>query len=232
MPTAQQLLNISAGKLGVTVANTALGADESADGLVVLNSMLDSWRLDRLMVYQITQVSGTWLAGRASNPVGPGSTFIATRPDRLESAFFTDSTGLDRELWIMRERDEYDRIIDKTQTSTYPEAVFYDPTYLTGTLYVYPVPSAEVTVKLNIWQPLQSFPALTTYLMLPPGYQRAIECNLPIELAPFYGAKVSQELAMSARESKATLMRFNAPVGILHMPPGIAGARRYNIYTG
>jgi hypothetical protein len=51
VPTAQQIINIAAGKLGAVSANTDFGTSESADALVVLNSMLDSWRLDRLMVY-------------------------------------------------------------------------------------------------------------------------------------------------------------------------------------
>lgn len=211
-------------------------SDEAADGLAALNTMLDSWRLERLMVYQIVQGSYAWASG-ASKTIGSGGDISASRPVRIESAFIVDSNSQWYELSVLRAREEYDSIVIKTTTSTLPAYLFMDPAYPLATIYLYPVPSAAITLKLNTWQTLQSFSALTTDLALPPGYQRAIEFNLAIEFGAEFKKDIPKSVEMIAVTSKAAVKNVNLPSMVAQVDSGVAAlgqlgqAGRWNIYS-
>ena len=237
MPTALALITRSMRLAKVLRKGESLDSDESADGLVALNAMLDSWQIDRLLVYQIVQVSNTWPAATTSRTIGSGGNFTQQRPVKIDSAFVTDSNSNWYEVRVLQDRTEYDSIVIKTTESTLPQYLFMDPAYPLGVIYLYPVPSAAVTLKLNTWQTLQSFAALTTDLSLPPGYQRAIEYNLAIEFGPEFGANISPEVKRVAMESKAAIQSLNAPSMVARVDNGVAalgqlgGGGRWDIYA-
>ena len=237
MPTALALITRSMRLARVLRKGESLDSDESADGLVALNAMLDSWQIDRLLVYQIVQVSNTWPAATTSRTIGSGGNFTQQRPVKIDSAFVTDSNSNWYEVRVLQDRTEYDSIVIKTTESTLPQYLFMDPAYPLGVIYLYPVPSAAVTLKLNTWQTLQSFAALTTDLSLPPGYQRAIEYNLAIEFGPEFGANISPEVKRVAMESKAAIQSLNAPSMVARVDNAVAslgqlnGRSGYDIYS-
>lgn len=206
--------------------------DEAADGLTALNAMLDAWQLERLMVYQIVQGSYTWAASTSSRTIGSGGNFNATRPHKIDSAFVRDSSNYDYPLVVLEDRQLYDAIVNKTVESNLPQWLFADQAYPLTVLYLYPVPSAQVTLRLNTWQTLQSFSALTTSLSLPPGYERAIVFNLAVELSAEYGtgSKMDPEVPLIAAQSKAAIKTINSPSMIAQVEvPG--GGGRYSIYA-
>lgn len=211
--------------------------DEAADGLAALNTMLDSWKLERLMVYQIVQGSYSWAANITSKTIGSGGSISATRPDRIESAFVMDSNSNWYPMEVLTRREDYDQIVIKSTTGSLPYYLFMDPAYPLATIYLYPVPSAAVTLKLNTWQALQSFSSLTTDLALPPGYQRAIEFNLPFDFGPEFKSKISDDVRRIATESKAVIKNLNLPSMVAQVDSGVAalgrlGYRgRYDIYS-
>jgi hypothetical protein len=230
--TALQLIQGALGYAGEYDPGETLSSADSQGGLADLNSMLDAMATERLLVYQIVQATNSWASGTASKTIGSSGTINVARPNYIQSAFIRDSSSYDRELVILRERELYDSIILKTQQSTLPEYLFYDPAYPLGTIYLYPVPSETVTLLYNTWQILQSFAATSTDLALPPGYKEMIETNLCIRLAPKYGKRVPPEVMLLARDSLARIRRLNAPEGIMRLDPGIVHGRRFNIYTG
>ena len=235
MTTAIDLITRAAQEIGATQSGEALTAADGADGLVRLNSMLDGWALDRLLVYQIKQSSYSWPASTSSRTIGSGGNFSATRPNRIEAGtFFRDSNNNDYPVQLI-DREAYDGIPLKTSVaSVWPDYLFYDPEYPLGIIYVYPVPSAITTLYLNTWQILQSFAAMTTSLSLPPGYEDAIIYNLSLRLASMFGLKADDSLRALAKETKATIEGHNAPTLIAqteipHLSGGAGGA---NILTG
>ena len=235
MATALSMITRSMRLAGVIGKGEALDSDEAADGLAALNAMLDSWQLERLFVYQIVQGSHTWASG-ASKTIGSSGDLNTTRPNRIDSAFIVDSNSQWYPLKILEDRSEYDSITLKTTTSTLPEYLFMDTAYPLATIYLYPAPSASVTLKLNTWQALQSFTSLTTALSLPPGYQRAIEYSLAEELGPEFGAMIQPMVSQKAKEARAAIKTLNAPSMISRVDSGIArlgglGGSRYDIYS-
>lgn len=234
MPTAQQMINRAYRLSGELASGETLAAEDSADALVDLNVMLDSWQIQRLFVYQILQRSLTWPAATTSRTIGSGGNFAVARPDRIESAFVTVD-GFDYPMTVIREREQYDRIPDKTSTTTQPEALFYDPAFSSslGTLYIYPVPSAEITVKINVWNTLQTFASLGTDLALPPGYQQAIETSLAETVCVSVGLQVPQQLARMAMQARKAIKALNAPWATLTSEIGLMTRRTSgNIISG
>lgn len=226
MPTANELIESAALKLGAKDSGEALTPDESTDSLAILNSMLDNMALKRLMVYQIVQNSYTWPALASSRTIGTSGNFNATRPIRIEDGtYFEDSNSQNYQVNIIRNRSTYDAITTKTATSTYPDYLFYDPAYPLGVLNVYPVPDVSLTLKLNSWQTLQSFASLTTDLSLPPGYRWMIEHNLAVALEALFSFPAPPSVVREAKSSMSDIMRVN------HIPV-TATTEAYSVLNG
>jgi hypothetical protein len=234
--TALSMITRSARLAGFIGKGETLDSDEAADGLTALNVMLDSWQLERLFVYQIVQGSYTWASG-SSKTIGSGGDFDTKRPDRIDSAFIVDSNSQWDPLEILKDRAQYDAIVTKTTQSSLSQYLFMDTAYPLGVLYLYPVPSVSLTLKLNTWQTLQSFSGLTTVLALPPGYQRAIEYNLALEYGPEYGVTIHSQVQAIAMQSKANIKNINRPSMIAQVDTGVAslgklgGGGKWNIYA-
>lgn len=236
MTTANDLIESAALKLGAKATGETLTASELSDSLSVLNSMLDMWALDRLLVYQIVQTSYTWAALASSRTIGSGGDLAGTRPIRIEEGtLFRNATdNVDIPVNIIRNRSTYDAIASKSTTSTYPDYLFYDPAYPLGVLYVYPTPSAELTLKLNTWKTLQSFASGTTDLSLPPGYQWAIETNMAIALESVFTMPAPPSVQRAAGMALSAIKRVNhTPVtAATEVALVLGGGRKPDIQAG
>lgn len=208
-------------------ANPTPTAGQATDSLAALNSMLESWSIQRLFVYKIYDETVSWTSGQSSRTIGSGGNFSTTRPSRVLDGF-TRISNIDYPYRSI-DKDEYDAIANKTIQSSYPDVIYYDNTASLGVLYAYPVPNATLSIHLNTWKQLQSFAALTDVVALPPGYQRAIEYNLAIELQGEYpDLPLPDSVVRIAGQSLADLKRFNAPV--ITSKIGLSGGR-YNIFS-
>jgi hypothetical protein len=232
--TAADLIKTAAQKLGAIESGASLTAEEANDGLNVLNSMLDALSIERRYIYQIQQESFTWTAAATSKTIGASGDFNTTRPERIEEGtFFRDSNNNDYPVMVAENREVYDRITVKSVTSTYPQILFYDKAYPLGVLYVYPVPSGALTLKLNSWKILQSFTALTTAISLPKGYQWMIENNLAIALEPVFQLTAPDSVVRAANKSLAALSRHNSPsmIAAIEATSAIGSTGHYDIFA-
>jgi hypothetical protein len=207
MATALDIIKTSMRLIGALDPSDVPTAAEMDDALAALNDLMASWSNESLAVYQIVQEGFPTVAGTASYTVGSGATWNTTRPLRIESAFLRYGST-DYPLRVLN-REEYDQITLKT-TQFMPEALHYIPAVANGTVTLYGVPDAVYTVYLNSLKALQSFAALTTTVVLPPGYQRMLRYNLALEIAPEYNRKVPDAVLAIARESKAAVKRLNS----------------------
>lgn len=213
---------------GEKAINGTLDTSEQTYYLNKLNSMMESWSLERLMCYAIFQESFSLTASDGEYTIGVSTgDFNTVRPNKIVKAFTRDSANMDSALIILG-FDAYDSIVMKSTGTTYPNYLFYDGAYPLGTIKLYPTPIAGLTLYLDSWKQLQTFANLSTALALPPGYQRAIETNFAIEAAPGFGS-IQPELAKIAKESKAAIKSLNVPDTI--MSTGLYGSRR-SILTG
>jgi hypothetical protein len=208
--TAYDLIESAFQILGDLAYGEILTSAQSDIGLKMLNSFLDSLSIQRLSIYQVRQEEHTWTANAPSMTIGPGADLDTRRPDRVENGtYFRDSNDIAYPVDVIRNREVYDNIRDKSVESTYPELIFYDPSITIGTLYVYPVPNETTTLVLNTWQPLQIFENLTEALVLPPGYKLMIENNLAKHLEAKTGLPLPASALRIANESLTAVKRHN-----------------------
>lgn len=225
--TARTLILSALRKIRAVSPEETPEAYQVENGLEALNDLLSSWAAERLLVYSINQRTGSLVAGTASYNIGSGATFNLTRPQRIERAFLRIS-NIDYPVDII-ERAEYMGISDKTASGE-PDRLYYDASYSTGKVYVYPTPNASYTLYMDNWEPLTEFSASTTSYSFPLEYKLALKSNLALLLASEYGKAVDPDLRETARTSKGVIKRLNARP-LLSTPDYFSQSGRSHIET-
>lgn len=233
--TVLDLINGAARLIGVQAAGEVMSADESANALVSLNDMIESWSTQNLLIYNKTPEIFSLVANQQSYTWGTGGDFNSARPMRIENINYrqvSGSTTLELPIEILNQ-DQWANISVKTITSNLPTkvwTVFSDPL---ATLYFWPIPSIAATIDVWSWKALTSYSSLSTVLTLPPGYTRALRYNLAVELAPEYGRQVDPIVEAKAESSIESLKRMNAQINYLGTDKGLLSKKStWNWYTG
>lgn len=208
MTTALQLVTSSLRKLGAVAAGEAPDADEQADALAALNQIVESWNLQGLALYRRENVAYSLVPSQQVYTIGSGANFNGARPITMNGAFVTRG-GIDYPLEPLTQA-QWNEILQKSQESQLPEAVYYEPTFPDGTLRFWPVPLEALTVTLAINMQLGAVADINDDLAFPPGYERALVYALAVDLAPEYPAvTLSQRVIDTADEALADIKRAN-----------------------
>jgi hypothetical protein len=231
MATARDEITFSLRLLHVLDSGEAPTADEASDSLNTLNTLIDSMNVPGLYLYSLTQEALTWPAATASRTIGDSGDFNTTRPIRIAPSTFVVSASTDYPIKILNDRAFYSSIAVKTTTSTIPEYLYYEPTFALGTLYLFPVPSVQITLNLHTQTPLTEFATLDTAFSMPPGYKKLFRFSLAQDLAAIFGVAVPPEVVQGKKEAQALVRRTNAPDIISHLDIPSNARRGYNIYT-
>lgn len=225
--TALDLIKRSMRLVGALGRNETPSAEEQTDVLETLNAMLEEWWTNNLSVYRVSSTSFSWAGGETTRTIGATGDVVMSRPNELLHAF-TSLNGSDTPIQLVS-AEEYYAIADKTTTGTLITRLYYDPTYPSGTLYVYPVPVSAVSVQIQYLDALQAFETATEEISLPPGYKNAIVYNLAEEIAPEFQLPVPNHVATRASSTKRALRVQNSrPVFMRSEFQG----ERFNIYRG
>jgi hypothetical protein len=236
--TAQTLINQALRALGELGAGETVPGDHADAALATLNDLLDGWTIERSLIYVMRQVTKTLVVSQATYTIGTSGTpdINTTRPHRIADAFVRASDGTDRRIGrITHEREEYNRVVDKTAEAEFADLLFYDRTVANGTIYLWPVPDTARVLHLTVETALGPL-ALGDTLTYPPGYKRALVHALAIELAPMFSLNVPPDVRVIAGEAIGALRAQYAPrwsirndaAGMGEAARGYAG---YNIYT-
>lgn len=227
MSTAQTIIDRAYRLLGAIASGSSATSAESADALIALNAMLESWQLEKLMVYAVQDKTYT-LAGSGTITLGAAGN-ITTRPDRIEAAFIRSGDN----DYPMNKRDLawWVGVTDKTVTADIPTDFYYEPSYPQGVLNIHPVPSAANVLHVLMWTPFTAFAAVGTTVSLPPGYERALAYNLAIDVAPELGATPSAAVVKGATDSKAAIKRANSRPISSRSELASMGHGRFDIFT-
>lgn len=171
--------------------------------------------------------AGTYLLSKYMT--APSTTINAyyERPLTIESAFVRVATMqggsniaggyLDYPVAILS-LEEYEGIGIKSLNGPWAKAVYYQPSELLGTVYVYPNPS-QGQLHLFTQTIFRNFGTLTDEIQFPQGYDMALRWCLAERMMPMYGKTNTTQIAMInglAAQSKATIKRINM------QPPKVA----------
>lgn len=233
MATAADVINLSAGLIGLKAAEETLTAADAQLFLTVLQMMIDSWSTERLSVFCTQDQSFSWPVGQVTRTLGPTGNFVGTRPITIDDAtYFVDSTGLSFPINIINE-EQYNSIPLKNVTSTYPIVMWVENTFPNITMSIYPVPTQLFTWHfisvLALTQPV----SLVTTMSFPPGYLRAFVFNLAVEAASHFGVDAPPRVVRIADISKRSLKRINNPGDVMSFPDFIVSSgTAFSFYSG
>jgi hypothetical protein len=234
MATARDQINGALRLIGLLAEGETPSAETSADALLALNQMIDSWNTERLSVFSTQDQVFTWPSSTISRTLGPSGNFVGQRPIELDdSTYFRDPlNNVSYGLKIINQQ-QYNGIAVKTVTSTYPQIMWVNMTYPDIEMYVYPVPLRNLEFHFVSIEPLTEPATLATTLAFPPGYLRCFRYNLACEIAAEAGVEPPPTVMRIAMSSKRNLKRVNNPGDIMALPYSLVGTRqRFNVYAG
>lgn len=299
MTTPYDIITRAMKDIGALAAGEIPTAIEAQDGLDMLNSMIDQWSSESMMVFYRTEIvfntvqntvqytlgpngsvgatftgsiagnvltvtaitagaitMGMTLSGsgitagtkivafetgaggnvneagtyRVSIPQTAASTTITAyyeRPLTIESAFVRVATMqggsnvaggyLDYPVAVLS-LEEYEGIGIKQLNGPWAKAIYYQPSELLGTVYVYPNP-AQGQLHLFTQTIFRNWGDLYGDIQFPQGYDMALRWCLAERLMPMYGKSNQTQIAMItsyAAQAKATVKRINM------QPPKVA----------
>lgn len=207
MPTAQEQINRSLQINGIISSTETPKDHDSNISFSVLNSMLDLWNTEKLLVFQFQDETHTLTPGAGSYTIGSGGDIDTVRPVRIQGAYVRDSGGNDTTLDIIN-KDDYDGILDKSQGGL-SNALFYDPAYPLGTINLYRIPDAASTLHIKTWRPFSSYATLATNKVLPPGYDQLLVYNLSVLLGAEFNSPIRSDVMAIALSTKAQIETLN-----------------------
>ena len=235
--TIGDLIRSSMRKIGVLAAGEPLPADEGDDALQVLISMVDAWALESYLIPVVGVVTHElqpnvpeYTIGVYPEPVPvplPLNHIETARPEKIISAFIRDQYNTDYVLEAIYAKT-FSGISRKTDGSR-PSRFYVREGWPLNEILFESVPYANETLHLEVLQPLsQVLPVagLTEVINLPPGYRRALEYNLAMDLADEWGKQPSSMIAVSATEGKKWIKRANYRPLKLGMDRAVATTQR------
>jgi len=176
--TATDLITDSLIELGVHHLGQTLNSTYSADMLKRLNRMLEKWRIDGQLVYQTEIIQHTIsTTSQSSYSIGPSGDLLDERPTDISAAYLVID-DIHYPLHVIYDPLEWADIRAKTTESDIPNTLYCDDAHPNANLYLYPVPSAAVTLELHVPKQLTKFPATTTIVSLPEAYYDALMFSL------------------------------------------------------
>ena len=234
MASAGEIINGSLRLIGALAEGEVPSAETSADALMAMNQMIDSWNTERLMIYNTIDQQFTWPSDQITQTLGPTGDFIGLRPVALDdSTYYRDaSTGVSYGIKFINQQ-QYDGIAVKTVTSTYPQVMWINMEYPDIAMTIYPKPTRALEWHFVSVQELTQPATLATELAFPPGYLRAFRYNLAREIAAEFGIEPPRTVSQIANVSKRNLKSQNNPGDIMSIPYAIMVSRqRFNIFAG
>ncbi len=224
--TALDVINDALIEIGMLAPGEVVDSSVGPWAFRKLNYLIDEWQAQAGKVYSYQFIVETLVAGLSPHTIGPeaSATFLLDnqpRPVRLESAALLLNTasppGLVDLPMNIRDHDWWAQNQVKGIQTNVPTDVWYDPTSPNGSLFFWPVPNSQQQVRLQFWNVLSWFTAITDPIggqagpgTLPPAYRPALMYTLAERLIPGSGRQAPPELSVQATYARAALFSNNA----------------------
>lgn len=164
-----------------------------------LNDLIEQATLEKTFSMYQTEVVVPLESGTVSYTIGPQTasppaTVVAPRPVEVLSGF-TRRQGQDVPVYVTHAKEDYDRIWNKSLIGAgWLWAAYYQATYPSGTIYVYPVPmDTDTSLHLTVLANVDAFVSLDEEVDLPPGYSQYLKYALAHRVCADFGMKFGEE---------------------------------------
>lgn len=204
--TVGTLIRDSLLDIGVISPIDRITAEMADDGMRKLNTLLQSWSVEKLLPYAPTYESFTLSTGVASYTWGTGGTWTTARPIEIVNMDVVVA-GSSSPVFEMQ-LNTYSNIPVKTTTGT-PERFYFAPEHPLAKVYLYPAPASTYTLTVNSFKPFTAYTDLTDTILLPDEYMAPLELHLAMFLAPQYDMPISQVFYAEAQKAKETLVKLH-----------------------
>lgn len=204
MRTAGEIAQRALIRSGVIAAGETPTAAEISDAVTTLGDMLDSWSLERLLVFGSVELQIP-IAGLPRLTIGPSGDLVAERPGSVLTGFVR-TAGRDQPLQLAS--PEFMDGIRRKDMQCDAYWMSYEGAMPDGVLQLWPVPDAGV-LHLRVTQPIVRIEDVNDELELPPGWFHALVLNLAVYLCEEYGFAVTPTLATTAQNAKGAIKRPN-----------------------
>lgn len=208
MATGLELIEDALLLIGVGSPGDSLDPTITNKALRQVNRMLSTWSSEGGPVFVNSFDALNWTANQQSQTIGATGDLVTTRPKDISSIQVRVS-NIDYDI-DMIDFKQYQSILIKDIGSDFPDVFAYEKTFPNGTIYLHPVPTTNVSVRITSIKPLDSL-TLSGTVSLPEGYEEAIQYNLAVREAPTHGVIPSQEVKDIAFNSKQALIVMNEP---------------------
>lgn len=192
-------------------------ANATRAGLFQLNSMLDSWSGEQIMVYSERNDLFSLVPGQATYAVGPAGNFVMPRPVEIIGAQIVTPANENYPVDVISNL-EYQRISDKDAEFDIPTSVGVLTSFPSLQLSFWPKPSTAYQVRLISRVQFAELASVTQIVSLPPGYQEAIVYNLAVRIATARQMPLSDAAVQLAQSSLARVKRNNLTDARLEIP--------------
>lgn len=226
MATAADLISRALRLLRILDIDATADATQLANGLIVLNGLIDELNTETTTVFQEDEEVFT-LTGASSYTIGSGGTFNTTRPQHIISAFYRAS-NVDYAPIDLTTKSNWDNIIDKSEVGFPPRKLWYEEAFPLAEIHLWPNPASGSLVLTSLKQ-LTEFATTSTTVSFPPGYRDMFTYNIALRyegeggiLTPTVQRIAMQSLAKIKRKNKKTVEANLQCVGM---------GRRANIQT-
>lgn len=233
MATVRDIGTDALRELGVLATGEVATADDLQYAIDALNRLVDQWASERLMIYTVTRTTKALTSGTQNYSVGTGGDFNVARPVFVNDLRYSDSSTSPSQEYSLSSLtdDAWALISQKTLTGSLPSAYYYNPTFPTGTISFWPVPtSTTLTGVLYAPQQVAEFTTLSQTISLPPGYRRMLVKNLAVELGPSYERAIGVDLKDQANDAKTVVKRANTRLMDMSIEAAALGSARNHAY--
>ena len=219
--TGQDIIYGALRQISSVTPGEPIDGTEASNALTVINRLLAAFSMEWGLIQDVTAESFPLIAGQKSYTIGSGGNFNTVRPDKIFNQWIFDSLSGIRYPLQMLTDNQYQGIMLNTIQSI-PKAIYYDPQYPLGIIYMYPTASLT-TYQLNLesYKPMAQFATLSSTMNLPGEYFEELVMLTADELAPEYGFEMTQRQIqkvdyvkdlMKARNFKRSVAVFDSAI--------------------
>lgn len=206
--TADQLIDQAYRICGANLAAGRRFGDttsQKVEALAVLNNLMGTYRIMAGTWYEIQTNVHTLTPLLNPHSIGTGGNFNQDRPVKIIEAYlrYTPAAQPVDLKMIQLTVEQYAEISIKTVNSQLPQWFYYDAAYSSntnplGNVYLWMIPNAAYQIVLYTPKILTEPAALSTDLLLPPGYPRMLAYNLAVEMVPLFRKRYNDPRADQA----------------------------------